>query len=61
MPELNPLAGFSPICWVVFAQIEHCATAVLMVRTEVVKERNNMNRPFFISAAKVLFLWGKND
>lgn len=27
MPEFIPLAGFSPSCWAVLVQIEHCAVA----------------------------------
>jgi hypothetical protein len=27
IPALSPLAGFSPNCWAVFVQIEHCAPA----------------------------------
>lgn len=28
MPEFIPLAGFSPSCWAVLVQIEHCAVAI---------------------------------
>jgi len=39
MPEFNPLAGFSPSCWAVFVQIEHCAFAT----PEMENEKNSMN------------------
>jgi hypothetical protein len=49
MPRLNALPGFSPICWVVRVQMEHCARAWKGSRP-----RQNINGMinFFIIAGK---------
>ena len=54
MPVLKPLAGFSPICNVVLAHIEHCADAE--TKHVIVKkaDKNNIIRRRFIIRAKVV-------
>jgi len=44
-----PLAGFSPSCWVVFVQIEHCADEGSVLNNEKQKMRNAIKRLFFIT------------
>lgn len=51
MPEFIPLAGFSPSCWVVFVQMEHCAIVDEVV---IKKEKRNAMISFFtIYSAKL--------
>ena len=48
MPAFIPLAGFSPNCWVVLVQTEHCATELVAYNTGAVI-RSAINIHFFIS------------
>lgn len=48
IPELKPFAGFSPICWVVLAHIEHCAPVFSMTESWIKITKTNINRYFFI-------------
>lgn len=50
MPAFNPLAGFSPNCWAVRVQMEHCAVLSAGRCSNKMRENIKTVNHFFIPA-----------